>query len=72
MLRSEIALKRSTSIAMSVSLWLRFFRFFGLTPSREALLLRAVVQTRFQFVVLTLVAVKENDSERGLGVITFV
>ncbi len=33
---------------------------FGLAPSREALLLRSIVGARFQFVVLTLVALKGN------------
>src|SRR5229473_3866544 len=34
---------------------------FGLPPSCEALLLRSVMRTGFQFIVLTLVAVEEND-----------
>jgi hypothetical protein len=34
--------------------------------SRESLLLRAIVRTRFQFVVFAGVAVEENDLLRGL------
>src|SRR5713101_6947582 len=36
-------------------------RLFSLASSREALLLRPIVRTRFQFVVLTSVAVEVKD-----------
>jgi hypothetical protein len=45
------------------------FRFclFGLSPSRKALLLRPIMRTRFQFIVLTLVAVEVQDRLCVLG-----
>lgn len=41
---------------------------FSFPPTRESLLLVSIVRTRFQFVVLTLVAVEVNDL---LGSIAF-
>jgi hypothetical protein len=52
---------------MNVSLGRFRLHLFGLAPSCETLLLRSVVRTRFQFVVLTLVAVEENDLLRVFG-----
>src|SRR5216683_2258727 len=43
------------------------FYCLGFASSCEALLLRSIVRTRFQFVVLTLVAVEENDLLRIFG-----
>src|SRR6266851_7729360 len=52
---------RSTSPNINASLGSFRLRLFGLAPSREPRLLASIVRTRFQFVVLTLVAVEEND-----------
>jgi hypothetical protein len=41
-------------------------QFFGLTPSREARFLASEVRVSFQFIVLTGVAVEEDDLLRGL------
>jgi hypothetical protein len=52
---------------LTLQFWSRGRRnLFSLAPSREALLLRSIVRTRFQFVVLTPVAVEENDLLCGL------
>jgi hypothetical protein len=46
---------------------LRRFRLFGFTSSGESLLLAPIVRARFQFIVLTGIAVEVNDFLRMLG-----
>jgi hypothetical protein len=65
--RLEARPTQSKPLEMSASLNRPRLCLFGLPPSREALLLRPIVRTRFQLIVPTLVAVEENDLLLGFA-----
>src|SRR6266849_1684594 len=67
--RRLVVVRRTPSGSVGMNASFAAFRLclFGFAPSRKALLLRSIVWTRFQFIVLTLVAVEENNLLRIFG-----